>query len=112
MVMSTVRVCNSPVEPHTCSRSSARVTDRARQPRRHLGNGPGCTLFPTAGGRQRADQRGSRVIRGNLLAIPLVDAFIYVEPVYLEARQEASESPQCECAHHHSNFGTLNLSRC
>ena len=39
-------------------------------------------------------QRGSRVIRGNLLAIPIVDAFIYVEPVYLEARQEESESPQ------------------
>jgi uncharacterized membrane protein (UPF0182 family) len=35
-------------------------------------------------------QRGSRVIRGNLLAIPLSDTFIYVEPVYLEAKQEAS----------------------
>ncbi|MBW2317655.1 MAG: UPF0182 family protein [Deltaproteobacteria bacterium] len=29
-------------------------------------------------------QRGSRVIRGNLLAIPISDTFIYVEPVYLE----------------------------
>jgi uncharacterized membrane protein (UPF0182 family) len=38
-------------------------------------------------------QRGSRVIRGNLLAIPLGDTFIYVEPVYLEAKQEASEAP-------------------
>jgi len=38
-------------------------------------------------------QRGSRVIRGNLLAIPLSDSFIYVEPVYLEAKQEQSESP-------------------
>jgi uncharacterized membrane protein (UPF0182 family) len=38
-------------------------------------------------------QRGSRVIRGNLLAIPLGDTFIYVEPVYLEAKQEESESP-------------------
>jgi len=37
-------------------------------------------------------QRGSRVIRGNLLAIPLSDSFIYVEPVYLEAKQEESES--------------------
>ncbi|NVL92842.1 MAG: UPF0182 family protein, partial [Desulfobacterales bacterium] len=36
-------------------------------------------------------QRGSRVIRGNLLAIPISDTFIYVEPVYLEARQEESE---------------------
>jgi uncharacterized membrane protein (UPF0182 family) len=38
-------------------------------------------------------QRGSRVIRGNLLAIPLSDTFIYVEPVYLEAKQEESEAP-------------------
>ena len=38
-------------------------------------------------------QRGSRVIRGNLLAIPIRDTFIYVEPVYLEAKQEASEPP-------------------
>jgi len=36
-------------------------------------------------------QRGSRVIRGNLLAIPVSDTFIYVEPVYLEAKQEVSE---------------------
>jgi uncharacterized membrane protein (UPF0182 family) len=35
-------------------------------------------------------QRGSRVIRGNLLAIPISDTFIYVEPVYLEAQQEES----------------------
>lgn len=35
-------------------------------------------------------QRGSRVIRGNLLVIPLADTFIYVEPVYLEAIQEES----------------------
>jgi uncharacterized membrane protein (UPF0182 family) len=33
-------------------------------------------------------QRGSRVIRGNLLVIPIGDSFIYVEPVYLEAKQE------------------------
>jgi len=38
-------------------------------------------------------QKGSRVIRGNLLAIPISDSFIYVEPVYLEARQEESETP-------------------
>jgi len=37
-------------------------------------------------------QRGSRVIRGNLLAIPVSETFIYVEPVYLEAIQEESES--------------------
>jgi hypothetical protein len=38
-------------------------------------------------------QRGSRVIRGNLLAIPISDSFIYVEPVYLEAKQEEKELP-------------------
>jgi len=38
-------------------------------------------------------QRGSRVIRGNLLAIPISDTFIYVEPVYLEAIQEESKLP-------------------
>ncbi len=36
-------------------------------------------------------QRGSRVIRGNLLAIPVGETFIYVEPVYLEAIQEERE---------------------
>jgi uncharacterized membrane protein (UPF0182 family) len=29
------------------------------------------------------DQRGSRVIRGNLLVIPLSDSFVFVEPIYL-----------------------------
>jgi len=38
-------------------------------------------------------QKGSRVIRGNLLVIPIGDSFIYVEPVYLEAKQEESETP-------------------
>jgi len=38
-------------------------------------------------------QKGSRVIRGNLLAIPISDSFIYVEPVYLEAKQEESKTP-------------------
>jgi len=39
-------------------------------------------------------QKGSRVIRGNLLAIPVSDTFVYVEPVYLEAIQEESQMPQ------------------
>jgi len=39
------------------------------------------------------DQKGSRVIRGNLLAIPVSGAFIYVEPIYLEAKQERPKSP-------------------
>ncbi len=37
-------------------------------------------------------QRGSTVIRGNLLAIPIDDTFIYVEPVYLEARPSETDS--------------------
>jgi uncharacterized membrane protein (UPF0182 family) len=37
-------------------------------------------------------QRGSSVIRGNLLVIPIDDNFIYVEPVYLQANQLQAES--------------------
>jgi len=40
-------------------------------------------------------QGGSTVIRGNLLAIPIDDTFIYVEPVYLQANQSSdSQSTQ------------------
>ncbi len=35
------------------------------------------------------DQRGSRVVRGNLLVIPIDQSFIYVEPVYLIAEDSA-----------------------
>ena len=35
------------------------------------------------------DQRGSRVIRGNVLAIPLDDTLLYVEPIYLQAETAA-----------------------
>ncbi len=38
------------------------------------------------------DQRGSRVIRGNLMVIPVKQSFIYVEPVYLLA--EGNDIPQ------------------
>jgi uncharacterized protein len=38
------------------------------------------------------DQRGSRVIRGNLLAIPINQSFLYVEPVFLLA--EGTNIPQ------------------
>lgn len=38
------------------------------------------------------DQRGSRVIRGNLLVIPIDEALLYVEPVYLRA--EENDIPQ------------------
>ncbi len=37
-------------------------------------------------------QKGSRVIRGNMLVIPIENSFIYVEPVYLQAEQ--SEMPE------------------
>ncbi|MFL5332044.1 MAG: UPF0182 family protein, partial [Geminicoccaceae bacterium] len=40
------------------------------------------------------DQRGSRVIRGHLLVIPIDDAFLYVEPVYLRAQD--NEIPQLQ----------------
>ena len=35
------------------------------------------------------DQRGSQVIRGNLLVIPFQDSFLYVEPVYLLSETSA-----------------------
>lgn len=37
-------------------------------------------------------QRGSRVIRGNLLVIPIDNSILYVEPIYLQA--ETSELPE------------------
>lgn len=40
------------------------------------------------------DQAGSRVIRGNLLVIPIKDALLYVQPLYLQAQQSAL--PQLE----------------
>jgi hypothetical protein len=38
------------------------------------------------------DQRGSRVVRGNLIVVPIEDAFLYVEPIYLIA--EGVQIPQ------------------
>ena len=35
------------------------------------------------------DQRGSQVIRGNVLAIPIADTLVYVEPIYLQAETAA-----------------------
>jgi uncharacterized membrane protein (UPF0182 family) len=35
------------------------------------------------------DQRGSRVIRGNVLAIPVENTLIYVEPIYLQSETAA-----------------------
>ena len=36
------------------------------------------------------DQSGSRVFRGNLLVIPIGEALLYVEPIYLQAESVAS----------------------
>ena len=38
------------------------------------------------------DQKGSRVIRGNLIAVPIENSFMYVVPVYLTA--EGTDFPQ------------------
>ena len=38
------------------------------------------------------DQKGSRVIRGNLIIIPIDSSFLYVEPMYLTA--ESTNIPQ------------------
>jgi uncharacterized protein len=38
------------------------------------------------------NQRGSRILRGNLLVIPIEDTFLYVEPLYLEA--ESGQLPE------------------
>jgi len=35
------------------------------------------------------DQRGSRVIRGNVLAIPVEETMLYVEPIYIQAETAA-----------------------
>ena len=40
------------------------------------------------------DQRGSKVIRGNLMIIPIEDSFLYVEPVFLIA--EGVDIPQLQ----------------
>ncbi|HKL16659.1 MAG TPA: UPF0182 family protein, partial [Balneolaceae bacterium] len=40
------------------------------------------------------DQRGSRVIRGNLMVIPIENSFMYVEPVFLLA--EGVDIPQLQ----------------
>jgi uncharacterized membrane protein (UPF0182 family) len=35
------------------------------------------------------DQRGSAVIRGSLLVIPIEDSILYIQPLYLASSQEA-----------------------
>jgi len=40
------------------------------------------------------DQKGSQVIRGNLLIIPIKDGILYVQPIYLQAQQ--SKMPELQ----------------
>ena len=46
------------------------------------------------------DQRGSRVIRGNVLAIPIENTIIYVEPIYLQAETAAYPELRLVCVMH------------
>jgi hypothetical protein len=36
------------------------------------------------------NQQGSRVLRGNMLVIPLADSLLYIEPIFLQANQSAT----------------------
>jgi uncharacterized membrane protein (UPF0182 family) len=40
------------------------------------------------------DQRGSNVIYGDLLVIPIGQSFVYVQPLYLESEQEGQSIPE------------------
>jgi uncharacterized membrane protein (UPF0182 family) len=40
------------------------------------------------------DQAGSRVIRGNLLVIPVDNSVLYVEPIYLQSEQAQTSIPE------------------
>lgn len=50
------------------------------------------------------DQRGSRVIRGNVLAIPVENTLIYVEPIYLQAETAAYPELRLVCVMHQDNL--------
>jgi uncharacterized membrane protein (UPF0182 family) len=39
-------------------------------------------------------QRGSELLRGNLLVIPIADTLLYVEPFYLQSSESASKLPE------------------
>lgn len=40
------------------------------------------------------NQSGTEVIRGNMLVIPINDAMLYVQPLYLQARQSTAAAPK------------------
>jgi uncharacterized membrane protein (UPF0182 family) len=50
------------------------------------------------------DQRGSRVIRGNVLVIPVEDTLLYVEPIYLQAETAAYPELRLVCVMHNDNL--------
>ena len=51
------------------------------------------------------DQRGSNVIRGNVLAIPIDKTLIYVEPIYLQAETAAYPELRLVAVMHGENLG-------
>jgi hypothetical protein len=54
------------------------------------------------------DQRGSKVIRGNVLAIPIQDTLIYVEPIYLQAETAAYPELRLVVVMHGDNMSYAN----
>ena len=50
------------------------------------------------------DQRGSNVIRGNVLAIPVGETLMYVEPIYLQSETAAYPELRLVCIMHNDNL--------
>ncbi|WP_340114709.1 UPF0182 family membrane protein [Maribellus mangrovi] len=50
------------------------------------------------------DQRGSNVIRGNVLAIPIDETIIYVEPIYLQSETSAYPELRLVAVMHNDNL--------
>jgi uncharacterized membrane protein (UPF0182 family) len=50
------------------------------------------------------DQRGSKVIRGNVLAIPIEETLLYVEPIYLQAETAAYPELRLVAVMHRDNL--------
>lgn len=50
------------------------------------------------------DQRGSNVIRGNVLVIPIEDTLLYVEPIYLKAQTAAYPELRLVALMHNDNL--------
>lgn len=50
------------------------------------------------------DQRGSNVVRGNVLAIPIDDTLLYVEPIYLQSETAAYPELRLVAVMHNDNL--------